>query len=559
MHGGNSITRPSLTQRFVRIQSAVSAGCVPGVWLPLLTAVVILLSVATSATYQWVHCPVLLAPDEAHYWDWSRNLDWSYYSKGPLVAWLIRGSCELFGSLSLRLTGDLAAAVRLPTLFCHAAILTGWYVLASGVFRSPKLGLAVVALAASMPVIRIASVVMTIDPPFLAFWCWGLVCVRNAIESERTHWWVGAAACTAVGILAKYTMLLFPLAVAGFLLVHQRDSFRRIGVWILFAGALLGWLPIVVWNSQHDWVSFRHVFRQVGTGGTNEGGVKWSGPFEFLAGQLGVLFGLWLVAFLAAAWRFRSSHCRNSGIQLLWWTSIPVWIVFVCASLVKSGQPNWPAPAYIGGFILAVAWVGEQLCKSGRHHVIRCLVGNTAIGLIGIFAVQYPAVVRPILVRVVSPATDSDPIPVRRVEISARLLGWKALASEIDALRARIRLEKGHDPVLAGTYWTIPGQLRFYCDGHPDAYTVGIPNRSDRHSQYDFWRPNPGADAQEFQGRTFLIVGDIGPHMLRAFLRVEPPRQVTYVEGGVVLERWTVWVCHGFRGFDAAAEHDPGY
>jgi hypothetical protein len=24
-----------------------------------------------------------LASDEAHYWEWSRRLDWSYYSKAP--------------------------------------------------------------------------------------------------------------------------------------------------------------------------------------------------------------------------------------------------------------------------------------------------------------------------------------------------------------------------------------------------------------------------------------------------------------------------------------------
>src|ERR1043165_3972545 len=61
-------------------------------------------------------CPLELAPDEAHYWDWSRHLDWSYYSKGPLVAWVIRASCEMFGSLSIRLTGSEMFAVRLPAV-----------------------------------------------------------------------------------------------------------------------------------------------------------------------------------------------------------------------------------------------------------------------------------------------------------------------------------------------------------------------------------------------------------------------------------------------------------
>src|SRR2546423_14475763 len=63
-------------------------------------------------------CPLDLSPDEAHYWDWSRHLDWSYYSKGPGVAWLIRLSCELFGSLAGGLTGSAMAAVRLAAGAC---------------------------------------------------------------------------------------------------------------------------------------------------------------------------------------------------------------------------------------------------------------------------------------------------------------------------------------------------------------------------------------------------------------------------------------------------------
>ena len=58
--------------------------------------------------YLAFYCPLELAPDEAYYWDWSRQLDWSYHSKGPLVAWLIRLSCECFG--------DTMLAVRVPAV-----------------------------------------------------------------------------------------------------------------------------------------------------------------------------------------------------------------------------------------------------------------------------------------------------------------------------------------------------------------------------------------------------------------------------------------------------------
>src|SRR5215213_10072128 len=94
---------------------------------------------AARLLYLAFACQLDLAPDEAHYWDWSRNLDWSYYSKGPLVAWLIRASCELFGPLSTSLTGGEMVAVRLPAVVCGSLLIVGLYVLTVQVFRSDSL------------------------------------------------------------------------------------------------------------------------------------------------------------------------------------------------------------------------------------------------------------------------------------------------------------------------------------------------------------------------------------------------------------------------------------
>ena len=85
-----------------------------------LAAPLILGAAAGRIVYLGWYSALNLVPDEAHYWDWSRQLDWSYYSKGPLIALLIRGSCELFGSWSLAMTGSEMLAVRLPAW--HAGI-----------------------------------------------------------------------------------------------------------------------------------------------------------------------------------------------------------------------------------------------------------------------------------------------------------------------------------------------------------------------------------------------------------------------------------------------------
>jgi len=509
-------------------------------WATLL----ILASAIASFVYVGWLTPLTLSPDEAHYWDWSRNLDWSYYSKGPLIAWLIRASCELFGPLSIALTGDLALAVRFPAVLCHVGILAGWYVLAAGVFRSPWLGLAVVGCAATLPLVRAGAVLMTIDPPFMVCWCWSLVCVWRAVDTGRVRWWAGAAAFTAVGILAKYTMALFPAAVVGFLLFHRRREFRKPGIWLLLLGAVAGWIPVLAWNAEHDWVSFRHVFGQVGVGGEKAGGI-----FHFVGGQFGMMFGFWLVAFLAGGLRFRPNREADSGIRLLWWVSMPVWLLFAAASFVKSGQPNWPAPAYLGGFILAVAWVQEQLAGPRSRLVMWSLAISTCAGFAAITGVHFPTLMRPILMSVAKQPTEAEPFPIRNLDVTARIAGWKELAGEVDSVRKRVRAETGREPIVAGTHWTVPGVLGFYCADHPGVYSIGAANRSDRKSQYDVWRPNPVADAQGFRGQSFVIVGDIGVDVANSFERIESPLRVVHTSNGIPVSGWAIWVGHGFRGF----------
>ncbi|MBI3410149.1 MAG: hypothetical protein HY040_17540 [Planctomycetes bacterium] len=103
--------------------------------------------------YLSLNCPLDLAPDEAHYWDWSRHLDWSYYSKGPLVAYLIRLSCWLFGAWSEAVAGSQMVAVRIPAVVCGSLMLAGLYVLTVQAYRREMLALGVITLAMTLPIV----------------------------------------------------------------------------------------------------------------------------------------------------------------------------------------------------------------------------------------------------------------------------------------------------------------------------------------------------------------------------------------------------------------------
>ena len=559
---------------------------------PLAAAGLIAVSILLNLAYLVCDCPLDLAPDEAHYWHWSRHLDWSYYSKGPLVAWLIRASCELFGDLSVSLVGSEMLAVRLPAVACHAALLAGWYALASETLRSPKLGLAVVALALTLPGVSAAAVLMTIDAPFLACWCWALVFAWRAVERGRLGWWLLAGLCSAVGVLAKYPMLLFPLAVGGFLFAdpRRRSFLLRPGFWAMVGVTAAGGVPILLWNAAHDWVSVRHVLGQAGVGGgPRPARFQPLGPVAFAAGQCAFLLGFWFVALAAAAWRFRPNPPapfpkREGGagtgdllpsllgggagggvppdpaLLFLWWASVPVWGGFFLASTRTTGQVNWPAAAYVAGFVLAVAWLREQLAPDfpRRRLVLGGLVAAVWLGLVLCVGEHYPGLVRPLFAAVAGPPTSQNPVPIRRLDPTCRLLGWRTLAAELDDLRDRVKRETGQEPVLAGMVWTTPGELAFYGRGHPEAYSFGLA-LADRHSQYDLWRPNPVDDAQVFRGRPFLYVGEEIPEAAEVFDRVEPPVRVVHAEDGVPVAVWTVWVGHGFRGLPRTRSGRPGY
>ena len=271
-----------------------------------------------------------------------------------------------------------------------------------------------------------------------------------------------------------------------------------------------------------------------------------------------MMFGLWLVAFLAAAWRFRPTSATDPGIRLLWWSAVPVWGVFALASFVKAGSGELARSGVRRG-LRPGGGVGAR-ATAGRPQPARRLVprGECRPGAARGCRRPFPRAVPPILARIVGPPTRPRP----HSHPAAR---HHRAASRVEHARGRGRSvaradNRGNrrEPVLAGTYWTIPGHLASTCRGHPDVYSIGIPNRTDRHSQYDFWRPNPVADAQVFRGRTFVIVGQIGPELVAAFDRVEAPVRVIHAENGIPMEAWTVWVCHGFRGFDHMPAHEPG-
>ena len=59
---------------------------------------VILIIITILRIYSLYISPIELSVDEAQYWHWSRNIDFGYFTKPPLIAWMIGFSTYIFGN-----------------------------------------------------------------------------------------------------------------------------------------------------------------------------------------------------------------------------------------------------------------------------------------------------------------------------------------------------------------------------------------------------------------------------------------------------------------------------
>jgi hypothetical protein len=152
-----------------------------------------------------------------------------------------------------------------------------------------------------------------------------------------------------------------------------------------------------------------------------------------------------------------------------------------------------------------------------------------------------------VLLSIVGSPTAQHPLPLRRVDPTARLRGYRTLAAAVDGLRSEARAA-GDEPIVAATFWNVPGLLGAYGESHPEVYSLGSA-MYDRRSQLDFWRPNPLWDPEQFRGRTFVLVGDFTPALIAAFDRLDPPRTIRYLEAGQPIAIWYACIGYGYRGF----------
>ena len=89
-----------------------------------------------------------------------------------------------------------------------------------------------------------------------------VVASEDSVSRASLTWWCAAGLALGAAFCSKYTSALVPLAALVALLSRRdlRLRLREPGPYLAAAIALIVFLPVVLWNARHDWVSFAFDF-----------------------------------------------------------------------------------------------------------------------------------------------------------------------------------------------------------------------------------------------------------------------------------------------------------
>ncbi len=383
-----------------------------------------------------------LSKDEAYQWVWSKNLALSYFSKPPMIALIQFAGTSIWG--------DSAFGVRFfSPVF---AALLSWVMLRfMAQVSTARLGFLMLLMVSAAPMMSAGAILMTIDPPLVLCWVVAMVAGWRAVQSDgATRHWLLVGLFMALGFLSKYAQAFQIICWVLFFVLYApaRMHLRKPGPYLALLINLLATIPVIIWNSQHDWITVSHV---ASNAGVNEKWVPTLRNFwDFVGAQLGLLNPVFLVAALWAMVAFWPRRRERPLWLYLCCMGAPVFMGYWLFTFYNHVMPNWIAPAVVPMFTLAALFWYERY-REGQTSVRHFYNAGLIFGLV-----------------VVVIAHDTNfigrlrgwPLPPER-DPTRRTRAWPETAAAVNAARKKLESE-GRPTFVIADHYGMTGELSMY-------------------------------------------------------------------------------------------------
>jgi 4-amino-4-deoxy-L-arabinose transferase-like glycosyltransferase len=474
--------------------------------------------------------------DEAYHWEWSRNLALGYYDHPPMIGWLIALTCWI-GRL---LGGPELFWTRLPGLLSTTGILVLVYLLLVQTTGSRRTGIYGILFLMVTPLFSLGANVVTTDQPLLFFSGLTVYLLYQALFKDRYKYWYYAGLALGCAFLSKFISILLIPGLILFLILSTEHRF-----WLKrkepYLGALLAalvYLPNLIWNARHNWLTFMFNLSRglkpelsLGSFGT------------MVAGQMGliglILFPLLVYGLFRGIWQGVRDKDRTALFFSL--LALSVFGFFGLTGLFGQVGAHWTAigylPAVVAFFYVFRSCFEQVNLKRGLWwslHIglVLSLVITIALHLLLVYNYLLP---------------EKLNIAGAQLEIDHTTFGffygWEEVGERINELQAE------YDVFFITPHYAISGMLSFNTPGQPfirlfgQEYITGL--------NYKYWN-----NYQELKGKDAIFIckdprESYIKRLNNSFEKVEKLEQLKIFDpAGHHVRTFHFFYCKGFDGRD---------
>src|SRR5262245_50083426 len=184
-----------------------------------------------------------LLDDEAYYWVYSKFLDWGYFDHPPMGALLIKMGYSVFqNELGVRL---LFLLLNVLSLLLVERLI------------EKKGSVVFYVIALSLALLQLTGFVAVPDTPLIFFTALFFLCYKRFLQQTSISNTFLLGVVVAALLYSKYHAVL----IVFFVLISNLKLFRYYQTYLAGLVALVFFIPHLLWQYQHDWISFRyHLF-----------------------------------------------------------------------------------------------------------------------------------------------------------------------------------------------------------------------------------------------------------------------------------------------------------
>lgn len=439
--------------------------------------------------------------DEIQYWWWSKELDWGFYSKPPMIAVLIYLVTSVFGDSMLTIKLGAILVYPITTLVVYALgrkLVTEQVGFWSGV------------IFITLPGVALSSTISSTDVLLFLFWSSAMLFFIRSVENNHWYDWLMCAVVCGLGLLTKYNMAIFAVSALGYLMFFGHiKQLANPKLWLMAIIALAILAPNFYWNYLNDFPTFSHTAEYV-----DKTGLYPKKMVSFIFEQAGIVGP---VGFIITWWWIIKGKQPKA---LLLTFSAPIFIVICAVALQGKYNANWAAPTYV-----AITIGLAHFLQHHRKWLAAMLITNLLLGAV---------------VGLADPVLQATGVELKsKQDPFKRVRGWKEWGEEL-----KVYTDQYPQATFIADGRTVLTEAAFYTfNGPNDRLTEWTPGSAIK-SHFQLTRPYKGGDNQA------IIVS---PSPITSwqpyFTHVEALGEITRHLAKDKSERYNVYLADEFIGY----------